>query len=105
MRAALVGERADLADDPRQEIGRQVVFRLLKRKDRQRRDPELVVSEAIHLTGDNQTFKIENRSSEREIEQGLLAIAQRVEPALAAVRPLFEDDRDPADDLLEPAAD
>lgn len=50
-------------------------------------------------------LKIEHRGGEGEVDERLLAVAQRIEAALLTVRSLLEDDGDLGDNLLEPPAD
>jgi hypothetical protein len=50
-------------------------------------------------------LKIEHGGSQREVEQGLLAIAQRFKSAFDARRALLEDDVDAAHHLFEAPAD
>ena len=91
-----------LTNDPGKEVRRQVVFRLLQREQRECGDTQLVVKKAFDLARDDLALKVENGRGQREVEERLLAVAQRVQAAFLAVGALVEDDRDFADDFFKP---
>ena len=61
--------------------------------------------EAVDFSRYDLSLHVKYGGDKREIEQRLLPVAERIQPALMPVRSLFEDHRDLADHLLESAAD
>ena len=105
LRAANIGQRANLTDDPREEVRREMVFRLFQREESQRGNTQGIVAKPIDSASDNLALQIENGRSQREIEKRLLAIAQGVKTSLLPVRSLLKYDCDLVDDFFEPSTD
>jgi hypothetical protein len=98
-------QRADLLDDARQIIRREVILRLLDREDRECRDHEVFRVEPLDIACHRVALEIEHRRSEREIEERLLPVAERFKAALDAGRALLERDADVPHHLVESTAD
>src|SRR5258708_20730269 len=82
-----------------------MILWFLDRENSETRDAQFLGPKALDLIGCSFPLKVEYRSRKGKVEQGLLAIAERVEPALNVSRTVRKQNLDFCDNFLESLAD